>query len=359
MDPTFVRIAFVAATFAGGLGAAVYLAGWLLIPEADGTTVLNSRRADLDPWAIFGIGVLIFAVIFGTGLNNDDGIVLPLLLIAGGVFLLNQRRDGTPSSVAAGHAAPPLTTEPTTAAFEDHSLYPREDVTTPLQQPGPYWTPPQPPAQAPPFEPLETEPRPPAIVTRVALSLALFVIAVGVAIGASDATEYHATAISAGVLATFGLGLVVSAFIGRGRGLGLLAILALIATMATASLETAIDAGTGERDYRPASAAALDERYELGFGELVVDLRDVVPEPGERLEVEVDLRIGSAKVYVPRDVTIETEGDVSIGEVQVLGVFEAGMGNSVGQDRIGSDEAGTLVVDLHVGIGEGVIRYAN
>jgi phage shock protein PspC (stress-responsive transcriptional regulator) len=33
VDATLVRIALVVATFFGGVGIAVYLAGWLLIPE--------------------------------------------------------------------------------------------------------------------------------------------------------------------------------------------------------------------------------------------------------------------------------------------------------------------------------------
>jgi phage shock protein C len=33
VDETLVRIAIVVATFFGGIGIAVYLAGWLLIPE--------------------------------------------------------------------------------------------------------------------------------------------------------------------------------------------------------------------------------------------------------------------------------------------------------------------------------------
>ena len=33
VDPTLVRIGFVALTFLGGLAVPLYLAGWLLIPE--------------------------------------------------------------------------------------------------------------------------------------------------------------------------------------------------------------------------------------------------------------------------------------------------------------------------------------
>jgi phage shock protein C len=35
VDPTIVRIGFVALAFAGGLAVPLYLAGWLLIPDAE------------------------------------------------------------------------------------------------------------------------------------------------------------------------------------------------------------------------------------------------------------------------------------------------------------------------------------
>ena len=38
IDPTLVRIGFVALTFLGGLAVPLYLAGWLLIPEEGSDT---------------------------------------------------------------------------------------------------------------------------------------------------------------------------------------------------------------------------------------------------------------------------------------------------------------------------------
>jgi phage shock protein PspC (stress-responsive transcriptional regulator) len=35
VDPTLVRIGFVALTFLGGLAVPLYVAGWLLIPDED------------------------------------------------------------------------------------------------------------------------------------------------------------------------------------------------------------------------------------------------------------------------------------------------------------------------------------
>ena len=38
VDPTIVRIGFVALTFLGGLAVPLYVAGWLLIPDEDSDT---------------------------------------------------------------------------------------------------------------------------------------------------------------------------------------------------------------------------------------------------------------------------------------------------------------------------------
>jgi phage shock protein PspC (stress-responsive transcriptional regulator) len=43
VDPTIVRIAIAVLTFIGGVGIAVYLAGWLLIPEEGSDQSLASE----------------------------------------------------------------------------------------------------------------------------------------------------------------------------------------------------------------------------------------------------------------------------------------------------------------------------
>jgi phage shock protein PspC (stress-responsive transcriptional regulator) len=45
VDPVFARVAFVVLAFAGGLGIVLYLAFWLLMPEADAAPA--SRGGDL------------------------------------------------------------------------------------------------------------------------------------------------------------------------------------------------------------------------------------------------------------------------------------------------------------------------
>ena len=76
-----------------------------------------------------------------------------------------------------------------------------------------------------------------------------------------------------------------------------------------------LDGGVGDRDYRPASALDLREKYELGMGELIVDLRQTDLPPGD-VPLEIDLGVGEARVIVPEDVCVATDAQVGIGEVR-------------------------------------------
>jgi hypothetical protein len=117
--------------------------------------------------------------------------------------------------------------------------------------------------------------------------------------------------------------------------------------------------------------ADVRERYELGIGELEVDLGGLAIAPGETVETTVDLGIGSARVLVPDDVTVIVDGEVGMGDLRVFGFEENGFGNDLRRTRtveiadgsstpttIDDDapEPGTLVIRLEVGIGEGVVR---
>ena len=57
--------------------------------------------------------------------------------------------------------------------------------------------------------------------------------------------------------------------------------------------------------------------YELGMGELVVDLRQTDLPPGD-VPMEVDLGIGEARIIVPRDVCVATDAHVRVGEIRTF-----------------------------------------
>jgi signal transduction histidine kinase/phage shock protein PspC (stress-responsive transcriptional regulator) len=94
VDPLVVRLAFIAASAAGGLGVAVYGAAWLLVPADDGEPALGHRlprtgRAGVE--VALGSGLLLLAVLLGLrrlGLPFSDPVVWPLVLVATGGALL-------------------------------------------------------------------------------------------------------------------------------------------------------------------------------------------------------------------------------------------------------------------------------
>jgi signal transduction histidine kinase len=100
IDPLIVRVAFVAATVAGGWGILLYLVAWALIPAAGrGRPVmerLNVGRAGMQ--VAVGVGLLVLAVMLvfrELGLWFSDAIAWPVVLAAaGGALIWRQSQQG-------------------------------------------------------------------------------------------------------------------------------------------------------------------------------------------------------------------------------------------------------------------------
>src|SRR4051794_10000688 len=93
IDPLWVRVAFVAASAAGGFGIVVYLLGWAFMPVDASVTPARrpwtGRRASLQVGA--GAGLLLLSLLLAlraTGLWFSDAIVWPLVLVGAGAALL-------------------------------------------------------------------------------------------------------------------------------------------------------------------------------------------------------------------------------------------------------------------------------
>ena len=93
IDPLWVRIAFVAASAAGGFGIVVYLLAWAFMPAEVGVTPRRlpwtGRRASVEVGA--GAGLLLLALLLAlraSGLWFSDAIVWPLVLVGAGAALL-------------------------------------------------------------------------------------------------------------------------------------------------------------------------------------------------------------------------------------------------------------------------------
>lgn len=174
----------------------------------------------------------------------------------------------------------------------------------------------------------------------------LFVLAVASFWGAAAGGD---TIIAAVVIAA-GVALVASAFARPARWVVLPALALAIPALFVAAAGIDLDGGIGEKRYRPLAAADVRDHYELGVGSLTVDLRDVDLPAGER-RLELDVGMGEAVVLVPDDVCVSTTAELGMGGVEVFD--RDGGGIDVDWEDLAAAPAGTprLVVDADVGLG--------
>ncbi|MGH2949724.1 MAG: PspC domain-containing protein, partial [Solirubrobacteraceae bacterium] len=101
IDPIIVRAGFVAASFAGGAGLALYLVGWATLP-AEGEEASAPPR---ETWMVVaGMVLLTLAALLllrEWGIWFSDAVVWPLILAAaGGALIWRQSKGSDPSSSA-------------------------------------------------------------------------------------------------------------------------------------------------------------------------------------------------------------------------------------------------------------------
>jgi signal transduction histidine kinase len=110
VDPSLVRVAFVVAAAAGGVGVAAYLLGWLVIPAGDSRPArvrIRTGRAAVE--VALGTAFLLLAVLLAfraLGIWFSDAIVWPLVLIAGGGALIWRQSTAPAKDADVPQAAP-------------------------------------------------------------------------------------------------------------------------------------------------------------------------------------------------------------------------------------------------------------
>jgi signal transduction histidine kinase len=120
VDVSLVRLAFVVAAAAGGVGFAAYGLGWLLIPAGDSGP--TRRRLPTGRGAVevaLGIGLLLLAALLTfreLGIWFSDAIVWPIVLIASGGALIWRQSVGGPTEALGGDLRAPGAAWPSVAA---------------------------------------------------------------------------------------------------------------------------------------------------------------------------------------------------------------------------------------------------
>ena len=288
IDPIIFRIGFVVLALAGGAGVLAYLAAWVLVP-ADPAP--GEEPADRSRAAtIAGASVLGLAalVLIGPGLFFLAPPLIGLALV-GLVGVLLWRAAGG------------------------------EEGGSPA--------------------------------AKIGLGLLLIVVAatgfVAVAVGAA----VGGGAVIAGLVIAVGAALTVSAFIGGRRWLVLPALILAIPLGFVAAAGIDVNGGVGERDFQPTSVDELRDGYELGIGELRLDLSQV-DLPAGRTPLKVDVGIGSARVVVPDDVCVASKVRVGAGYARVLDRDSGGLDVDWRRSPVDTGGVKRLVIDGDVGIGE-------
>jgi phage shock protein PspC (stress-responsive transcriptional regulator) len=140
----------------------------------------------------------------------------------------------------------------------------------------------------------------------------------------------HGT-IVAGLVIAIGIALIAFAFAPdmRRRSTPLLITAALVLGIpagAIAAADIKFDNSVGERNYTPTSVADLTATdYELGTGQLVVDLRRLPWAPGKTFTVSPHLGMGQMIVSVPSNVCVVGKASGKAGELIVAGQLSHGI----------------------------------
>lgn len=105
--------------------------------------------------------------------------------------------------------------------------------------------------------------------------------------------------------------------------------------------------GVGDRSYVVTSTSELRQKYQLGIGNLDVDLRDLAL-PAGRTHIKARVDVGDLDVVVPAGAAVEVHGDAQVGRVEILG--RAADGRDVDRAVVQQGPR-VLVLDAHVGAG--------
>jgi phage shock protein PspC (stress-responsive transcriptional regulator) len=299
VDPLFFRIGAVALTFVGGAGLLLYLAALVLVPNEDqpagpGEPGAQRNRALVVVAIVVGLAVA-FPFLLGGGLILA-GIGIPLAVLVGAGVLVWWLVSGEGPSGDAGEVA-----------------------------------------------------------RRAALGIGVLIICLCIAfLGAFAAAAGPGWLVAAFVLLA-GVALVGAAFVKPLRWLVLPAVTLALSGGFVAAAGIDVDGGIGNRDYRPASSADLHDHYELGIGQLVIDLRDTDLPAGD-VPLKLDVGIGEARVIVPDDVCVVADTEIGVGNVSFFGQDHGGVDVDYEDAPDSPASATRLLLKGKVGVGEISVR---
>ena len=133
---------------------------------------------------------------------------------------------------------------------------------------------------------------------------------------------------------------VVTALVGV-----LVGALATAAIVAFSWFDVSLGDGTGSRVYQPTAISDVKSAYELGVGDLRLDLSHIGSVTNAK-HIKASVGIGELRIIVPRDAAVAVDAHAKVGDLYVLRRHDDGRNAAV---RFGSGNP--LVIDAKVGAG--------
>ncbi len=324
VDPWLPRIGFIILTVFGGLGAVLYLAAWVLIPEE------GAERSIAEGWvgglkgatAWLGVFLIVAAGVWIAAATEfvSAGLAWGIALLIVGVLLYRGRLPEPPPR--------PPRPEP------------------PVRPAAPTEAPVAPEAPAPaPRRPRRRR----SILGRLTFGALFITIGVMAVLDAGGLTRPALRHYAVAMVLVVGVGLLIGSVFGRSRGLIVFGISLLPFLVASVAVTAPFTGGFGDPTYRPLGPAEVDDPYRLAAGDMRLDLRGIDLAAGETLEIEASVGAGRLSVIVPADAGLDVTGHVGFGEVSLLGDDDGGIDIDRRLQRRGE---GTIVLDLDVGFGQ-------
>ncbi|WP_042401076.1 PspC domain-containing protein [Streptacidiphilus carbonis] len=265
-----------------------------------------------------------------------------------------------PSGAAGGTGTAPSDSTRAHGAGPDadgDAAAPQDAVPT---EPLPPYAPPNPPPPAAPEPPFAPVPAPRRRRQRSFLGSAFFFLAViaGAAVwwvAAKDNRPVNLLAVLAAALLVLGLGMVVCAVWGRGRGLVVWATLLTLAVAAVGAGPIHLRSTYQHQTWAPTAAASVLPNYDLDGGTGILDLSGAAPTAGQTVATKVRVEFGKLTVIVPPGTELKIDAHVGIGSIHLPDNSSTG-GISTNRSTDIAPEAaaghGTVSLDLNVGVGD-------
>lgn len=324
IDPTIIRVGFVVLALFGGAGLLLYGVSWLLVPD-EGT---DRAKINLEPSARSAVLIGLAAVSALLVVGDSSGMFgFPWQLFVIGVVVLAvimSRKDRQPEET------------PGAVSLDKH---PAATMTAPV------WQPPPPPP-----------PRPYRGPGLFLATIALIATGLGILwLVDLSGTDVPAGAYPALSLAICGAMLVLGAWYGRA---GAVLFLAMIAGLGL-GVANLVDHGIGgQQHHTPQTAAGVASTYEIGLGELKLDLTEVSDlEALDGRTIELSGNVASIDVIVPAGIDVVATGDIDGGgNVEIFGDTDNGDSPHLTRRLDGGVDVPTLTINADLDLGSINVR---